>query len=140
MKNTIYLVFVSFLFVSCSDTKKEIETTVDNTKTELVNTIDYDIDDYVYTYGDVLPDSSRKDMAKWITETVKSASQQMTGGDYEDPEDLIEQCEETGLRLFQVRVEGLNIRKKSNGYFEFVPKYELTQKQLLIFNDLKNKQ
>jgi hypothetical protein len=39
-------------------------------------------------------------IARFITETTRAASQQMTGGDYEDPEDVIAQAQATAYKLY----------------------------------------
>jgi hypothetical protein len=93
---------------------------------------------YKYAIDDYLSDSAKIKMATWITETVKATNNQMTGGDYEDPEDVIEQLEETGKRLFSVRIEGLSIQEKQDGWWTFTAKPELTKNELVILDSLKN--
>ncbi len=95
--------------------------------------------EYQYVKGDYLSDSAKIEMTYWITETMKASSNQMTGGDYEDPEDVIEQLEETGRRLFTKRVDGLRKWNSEGRYWDdFVPVYELTKRELFILDSLKN--
>lgn len=78
------------VFISCSEpTKYPIYT---------LETIEY------------VPDSLKQEHRTWITETVRAASQHMTGGDYEDIDETIRQAKWTADDLFEVSVIGL--RKK----------------------------
>jgi hypothetical protein len=97
--------------------------------------------EYEYEVQEILPDSNKLKMAKWITETVSASNHQMTGGDYEDPEDVIEELQDVGEDLFSVKVEGLKRIKKRSGQvvdFYFIPKSELTPEQLKIFSTIRN--
>lgn len=93
---------------------------------------------YSYTTKKEIPDSLRDDMAKWITETVSAASLHMSGGDYEDPEDLIEKTTEAAESLFERDVEGLHVLNNKDSYWVFIPYDKLTENQKVIFNDVKN--
>lgn len=77
-------------------------------------------------------------MAEWIKETTSSSNYNLTAGDYEEPEDIIEQLEETGTKLFSVRVEGLDILQ--DGWYYFAPKDKLSKEQLKIFEELRKKE
>lgn len=96
---------------------------------------------YIYDKQDIVPDSNKVKLATWIKETMSSTSSQMTTSDYEDPEDVIVQLEETGNKLFSVKVEGLKILRFENGYevYTFFPYYELSDEETKIFKDLKQK-
>lgn len=48
----------------------------------------------------IVPDSLKDDMAKWITSTVSASNSHMTGGDYEDPEDVVEEVTDRAETLF----------------------------------------
>lgn len=54
-----------------------------------------------------VPDSLKEKQRQWVTETIKAASQHMTGGDYEDVDDTIDQARITSEDLFEVQVVGL---------------------------------
>jgi hypothetical protein len=54
-----------------------------------------------------VPDSLKAEHRKFITETVRAASQHMTGGDYEDVDETIKQAERTADNVFSVSVIGL---------------------------------
>lgn len=54
-----------------------------------------------------IPDSLKAEHRKFITETVRAASNQMTGGDYEDVDETIIQAERTADNIFSSSVVGL---------------------------------
>jgi hypothetical protein len=54
-----------------------------------------------------IPDSLKSEHRKFITETVRAASNQMTGGDYEDVDETILQAEYTADNIFAEKVIGL---------------------------------
>lgn len=54
-----------------------------------------------------IPDSLKSEHRKFITETVRAASQHMTGGDYENVDETIKQVEKTADDVFCVKVIGL---------------------------------
>lgn len=90
---------------------------------------------YRYTQITVIPDSNMVRMSEWITKTVEAASKNMTGGDYEDPEDVIEQVEETAERLFSVKVDALEFLK--DGYWKTLTQERMTKEELHIMDSLK---
>ena len=57
-------------------------------------------------------------------------------GDYEDPEDVIEQAEETAENLFSVKVDALQILT-SSGYYKNIPQERMTKEELQILDSLK---
>jgi len=85
-----------------------------------------------------IPDTLKVEHRTWITETVRAASQHMTGGDYEDVDQTIIQAERTANRLFGVEVIGLRKEINDNYYddLQLVPS-QLTPKELEILNNLK---
>jgi hypothetical protein len=129
MKN--FLVFLGIILMVFS-----LTVTIHSCKQKVEKQIEYP--KYEYAMDNYLSDSAKIKMAFWITETVKATNNQMTGGDYEDPEDVIEQLEETGEKLFSVKIEGLRIKQNAGSYWEFIPKPELTKKQIQILDSLKN--
>lgn len=60
--------------------------------------IDYHLESHVE--ADPTDTLTQGKIARFITETTRAASQHMTGGDYEDPEDVIEQAQESAERLY----------------------------------------
>ena len=92
---------------------------------------------YRYAVGNYIPDSNRAEMAKFIKETVSAASYHMNGGDYEDPEDVILQAEETARRIFSVKTGGLEHSKCDQCYWEFIPESKLDSVQMKIYHDLR---
>lgn len=65
---------------------------------------------YSLTTIEFIPDSLKAEHRKFITETVRAASNQMTGGDYEDVDETIIQAERTADNIFSSNIIGL--RKK----------------------------
>lgn len=109
---------------------------VDHSNTEII---------YDYATRKIMPDSNKIKMAEWITKTVSATNFHMTGGDYEDPEDMIDELEDVGEDLFSVEVEGLYQTKTvTDKYgnesidFKFIEKSKLNEKQLVIFYKFKN--
>lgn len=95
--------------------------------------------EYRYTYQLEVPDSNLTKMTTWITTTVSAASQHMTGGDYEDPEDLVEETTRQAQQIFAVKVEGLNKYKRKGGQtdYVFIPFPELDSSEVVLFHQLK---
>ena len=62
---------------------------------------------YSLTTIEFIPDSLKVEHRKFITETVRAASNQMTGGDYEDVDETIIQAERTADNIFSSSVIGL---------------------------------
>lgn len=63
-----------------------------------------------------IPDTLKVKHRTWITETVRAASQHMTGGDYEDVYITIRQSKFTADELFEVSVVGLR-KEIDENYF-----------------------
>jgi len=64
-------------------------------------------DNYVLSNVVYIPDSLKDKQAQFITETVRAASQHMSGGDYEDPEDVIYAANSTFENIYGIKVECL---------------------------------
>ena len=62
---------------------------------------------YSLTTIEFIPDSLKTEHRKFITETVRAASNQMTGGDYEDVDETIIQAERTADNIFSSSIVGL---------------------------------
>lgn len=117
----LLLISISFLLISCG--------IGENKKTKVKKIV------YSYTQITFVPDSNIVEMRAWITKTVEATNKNMTGGDYEDPEDVIEQAEETAERLFSIKEDALQIL--SNGYWSTIPKNRMTKEELHILDSLK---
>jgi len=94
---------------------------------------------YTIVKIEYIPDSLKVDHRVWITETIRSASQHMTGGDYEDVDATIRQAKWTADDLFSVSVIGL--RKEINdNYFDDLKlkPSELNKYEFNILDSLKN--
>lgn len=93
-----YILLFSILFFSCEDYPK-----------------------YIRTYESTLPDSLQEAKQKFIIELVTAASYHMTGGDYEDPEDVIQQAAYTFDEIHETYVEGLRTYRYHGDYGIFTP-------------------
>jgi hypothetical protein len=93
-------------------------------------------DNYSYYIKDIVPDSNKEKLKLFILDGIKNTNFHMSGGDYEDPEDVAESLENIGTRLYSVQKEGLLI--KTEIYNDFKEKSSLDSNELLIFNILKN--
>jgi len=94
---------------------------------------------YRYAIKEIVPDTNKVKIAQWIKETMSSVSFNLKTSDYEDPEDVIEQPEETGNVLFSVKVEGIEVLKYDGGtsLYEFAAKSDLSTEELKIFEKVK---
>lgn len=95
-----------------------------------------------YSLGTInsVPDSLKSKQRLWVTETIKAASQNMTGGDYEDVDDTIDQAWVTSERLFQVETLGLIKKVEDEGrtsFTEILPK-NMTKYEKKVLSNLIN--
>lgn len=95
---------------------------------------------YEYAVGKHLPDSLIDEYENFIIETTSAASFHMSGGDYEDPEDLVRQAKYIADDIYMKRVDGLRVRPCNGCYAPFVPYYMLTPREYDIFIELKQQQ
>ena len=109
-RNSAKLLLVAVLFSSC---KKEA--------------IKYPI--YSLTTIEYIPDSLKVEHRKFITETVRAASNQMTGGDYEDVDETIIQAERTADNIFSSNIIGLT-KEIDENYFNSL---ELKPNELNVY-------
>lgn len=120
MKNILFLLLMSasVIITGCSD-KHEFP--------------------YRYAHGEQVPDSSRDDMAKFITETMRASNQNLTTSDYEDVDDVVSVVTYTAEKIYTTSVDGLDYNDPNyNGeYWKFIPYNQLTDKQKIIFDSLK---
>lgn len=93
--------------------------------------------DYKYSTRLGVPDSLKEKQAEWIKETLRAADQHLGAGDYEDPEDVVEEIAKTSEKIFGRQLEGLEITRDPNEFPVFFPYSQLDGKQILIFNKLK---
>lgn len=132
MKKLIALFFVFILFSACtshdnlSDKDKKEVGELDS----LVRIEGYE-KARVYYERSYIPDSLRPQMAKFITEAISAASLNLTAGDYEDPEDLLNQAEKTAEKIFSRRTASLCM-KGYDMYVLEVPTDKLTPRQWRI--------
>lgn len=84
-----------------------------------------------------VPDSLKDKQANFVIETTKAASFHMTGGDYEDPEDVIEKANEIFERIYSVEVDGMFTYPGHGAHPTFTQESDLTPSQLIIYKELK---
>lgn len=86
-----------------------------------------------------VPDSLKAEHRKFITETVRAASQQMTGGDYEDVDETISQAEITADRVFSIKVIGLKKELYENDWTALkIKPSDFNAYEKRIFDSLSN--
>ena len=92
---------------------------------------------YALTKITYIPKEQKEKHTKFITETIRAASQQMTGGDYEDVDQTIIQAERTADNLFQIEILGLrkNINENYWDSIEIKPE-DFNMKEKKIFEQL----
>ena len=86
-----------------------------------------------------VPDSLKLEHRQYVLDLIKSASYNMTGGDYESVDETIIQANETADDIFSVSVIGL--RKRLNFDYsvnQYLRPSELSSEELLILDSLKN--
>jgi len=94
---------------------------------------------YELTKISYIPDSLKCKHEKFITETVRAASQHMSAGDYEDVDQTIIQATWTADELFEKEVIGLRKEVNEWDYLELKPN-ELNGKEIKILDSLLNQQ
>lgn len=115
----LVLMFSIFMF-SCEE------------KTRIEN-VDVDYSAYQISFRDVIPEKNKEKAALLMEKLVTGASHQMTAGDYEDPEDVIEQAEEAAMNLYGERITGLYYN------YKFIPESEFTTEERRIYEYLSKR-
>ena len=91
----------------------------------------------LYTVS-TIPDSLKVKHRTWITETIRSASQNMTGGDYEHVDRTIRQAKETADEIFGIKEIGLKKEIDDNYWNDLrLPPNQLSDKELVMLDSLK---
>lgn len=81
---------------------------------------------YYYDTEIIVPDSLKEKHAKYVKELISASNFHMTGGDYEDPEDVIEEAERVANNLYGKQVEGLSMVLPSSYTRKFIPEHQLS--------------
>ena len=93
---------------------------------------------YSLTTIEYIPDSLKKEHRDYITETIRAASEHMTGGDYEDVDVTIRQAKWTADELFQTSEVGLRKEIDDNTYHNLhIRQRDFTVKEKQIFDSLQ---
>lgn len=98
-----------------------------------------DYPQYYISSESSIPDSLKNDHAKFVIEATRAASFHMTGGDYEDPEDVMNAASLIFQSIYSVEKDGLKTVACHGCYSTFTPENELTPTQRKIYNSLTNK-
>lgn len=86
-----------------------------------------------------IPDSLKSEHREWIKETIRAASQHMTGGDYENIDETIIQAHRSGNELFSSNVIGLRKEIDEAFYNDLILKpNELNSNEAKILDSLMN--
>tara|TARA_R110000851_G_scaffold47424_1_gene115002 strand:- start:3670 stop:4002 length:333 start_codon:yes stop_codon:yes gene_type:complete len=95
---------------------------------------------YTITKITHVPDSLKSEYRLWVIETVRAASENMTGGDYEDVDETIIQAERTGEKIYGVETIGLQLEINENYWddIDLLPN-QLTSKELKILDSLRTR-
>ena len=107
----------------------------------LVNSCENHVDrspKYLLTTTVIIPDSLKEKQRQWIKETVSATNLQMTAGDYEDPEDVIETATESSKTIFGVEVYTLQRMDYSQNDYHTVEYNLLSPKEKVILQNLIN--
>lgn len=121
LKYSIVLIIFGFLLSSCGQVPDS-------------NSVypKYSLDKIEY-----IPDSLKDEHREWIKETIRAASQYMTGGDYENVNVTIKQAKWTADELFSVEVIGLRKQINSNSFDDLkLAPSELSEKETKIIDSL----
>ena len=92
---------------------------------------------YYYSTELKIPDSLKEKHAQYIKELVSASNFHMTGGDYEDPEDVIAKAESVADRVYGVEVEGLDMVVPNSYTRKFIPADQLTPELKNMLDSLK---
>lgn len=99
---------------------------------------------YSLTYRSYIPESCAKEYREWITETVRAASQHVTGGDYEDVAYTIRQAKWSADDIFGVKEKVLKIKEHTYSMhggrvlYHYIRYKDMTINQRDIFNKLNS--
>lgn len=94
---------------------------------------------YSLTTIHYVPDSLKSEHRKFITETVRAASQHMTGGDYEGVDETIKQAEITADNVFSVSIIGLKKQVDDNYWNNlYLKPDQFTPYEKMVFDSLFN--
>ena len=92
---------------------------------------------YKLGYREIIPDSNKSKYTKFIVDATSAASLHLSAGDYEDPEDVIEEINDIAINLFTVKTPVLESDKNSDYWNEINP-VEMTSRERYIYDSLIN--
>lgn len=133
MKNQILLLSLGIMFLLFATIGCERKTTEEINYEKRVKELK---EDYRISTITTVPDSLKEKYRSWVIECVRAASQNMTGGDYEDVDETIEQAEATALKLFGVEEPALVINYGEGYSVIYVARSKFTPAQEEIYDIL----
>ena len=80
-----------------------------------------------------VPDSLKSQQREFMIKLTESASKNMSGGDYEDVYETLQEAERISEDMFSVKVEGL---REKRSWKKLYP-WEFSAREKFIFNELK---
>ena len=86
-----------------------------------------------------IPDSLKREYREWVKETVRAASNNMNGGDYEDADNTIWAAKYAADELFKVKVVGMRkeINDESWDDLKILPR-DMNEHEIYVFDSLLN--
>lgn len=86
----------------------------------------------------VIPEEDKEKYAEFIVKAVSSASYHMTTCDYEDPEDLIRQVEQTASNLYSKEIQVLKLENCKSCHYDYIEPTSFSEYQKHVFDSLQN--
>ncbi len=111
MKKLLLISLLSILIASCDNPKREV------------------YPQYRIGTINVIPDSLKDDQAKFIVETMRAASSNLTTSDYEDVDDAIEEAHDCSEKIYGINVRCLEVIESQSGYWDAIPTDRMTKKR-----------
>lgn len=133
MRETLCLLFGTGMLLLVATASCEADTKTFENRDRNEYSIDYKLMDMP---GDTLIQNKR---AEFVERTIEAASRHMTAGDYEDPEDVIEEATEQSFVIYpEKRIPVLHIMMPGSGNSESLAPWELNPYQKHIYDSLLN--
>jgi hypothetical protein len=93
---------------------------------------------YSLSTKEVIPEEAREKYTEFIIRTVSAASHRMTTCDYEDPEDLVRQAEQTAFNLYSKEIQVLKLQSCKNCMSGYIEPSNFSEYQKQVFDSFQN--
>lgn len=93
---------------------------------------------YSLSTKSVIPEEDKEKYAEFVVKAVSSASYHMTTCDYEDPEDLIRQVEQTASNLYSKEIQVLKLENCKSCDYDYIEPSSFSEYQKHVFDSLQN--